>query len=809
MNEVESIIKSNYDNDYNDVLEIFPQLDSTLATSYQEQIDDCIKKASIAIQRHKNSKWVDDSYVYIGRARHRSLDYVNAIETYKFVNTNSEDDNARHEALARLLRTFVDAGEYENATAVEDYLKKEKLNRHNQKLLSLHKAHHYQTVGDYDKMVENLVEAAPELTRRDDKGRIYFIIGQVYQKLGFDAEAFNYYRRCLASNPEYELDFYTRLNMAQVTQLGKSSDVKSARKLLNTLLKDPKNKEFKDKIYYEIGQFELKQGNITTAIDNYKSSVESSVSNQRQKGQSYLRLGEVYYDTLSNYELAQSYYDSAVQSLPQDFSGITAIKARAEVLKDFVKQLKTIELQDSLLLLASLDSASIAVKLNSIIEAEDERKREAQKKAERKEKRAQFNAALNNSTGITSTAWYFGNPSAVAQGQSEFQRIWGNRPLEDNWRRSDKASFQNDFDSQNNVSQNSEVAMEDTEVASLEDGEDNRFMTMYGQIPFDEESKLKANESIENAFYALGNIYKYQLNEDKNAAETFEQLIDRYPDSEYKPEVLYQLYLIHKQLDDSLDEKYKNDILTQFPKSVYAKLILNPNYTEESTAANEKLKGIYKVAYNYFNNAEYDTANFILDQALSEYEETVFTPNIKLLKVLITGRTEDITLYQYQLGDFIQNYPDADIKPYAEKLLEASRSFQEKKRKRLGTQYVQYLEQSHYFVYLYQTKSGLSDVVSSTISEFDNTNNYSTLRSSNLILNDELAMILISDFEDKDRAMDYFELFTTKDPVNEPIRNSKFYKFVITKDNFNIFYQSKDLDTYLLFFEKNYLNEFN
>jgi hypothetical protein len=172
INEIETILKDNYDNDYNKILRIYPKIDSALANTYSDQFDDCIKKASIGIQRHKNSKWVDDCYIFIGRARYYDLDYVNAIETFKFVNTKSEDDDARHEALIRLIRTFVDYKEYENAVAVEDYLKKEQLNKTNQKLLYINKAHHYQAIEDYDNMVENLVKAVPILKKRDGKGRI-------------------------------------------------------------------------------------------------------------------------------------------------------------------------------------------------------------------------------------------------------------------------------------------------------------------------------------------------------------------------------------------------------------------------------------------------------------------------------------------------------------------------------------------------------------------------------------------------------------------------------------------------------------
>ncbi|MEQ8244925.1 tetratricopeptide repeat protein [Fulvivirga sp.] len=805
--EIEAILKENIDNDYNNILRIYPEIDSTLATTYQDKIDDCIKKASIAIQRHKNSKWVDDSYIFIGRARLYSLDYVNAIETFKFVNTESEDDNARHEALIRLLRTFVDYQEFENAVAVEDYIKKEKLNKQNQKLLYLNQAHHYQVKEDFDKMVANLVLAAPLLKRKDGKGRIYFIIGQIYQELGFDAEAFNYYRKCLASNPEYELDFYTRLNMAQVTELGKSSDVRAARKVLNSLLKDSKNKEFKDKIYFEMAEFELKQGNRNKAIDNFESSIASSVGNQRQKGQSYLRLGEVYYDTLKRYELAQAYYDSAIQALPQDFENINAIKARQQVLGEFVKNLKTIEVQDSILRLSKLDSASITAKLNNYLDVQAEKRKALQKKEERKARRTQA-SAFNSNSGISSTGWYFGNPSAVALGQSEFKRIWGERPLEDNWRRSIKESVQS-----LNVNNTSAEVEENTDVANSQTSENidagANLNALYREIPFSEEAKQESLNKIEAAYYALGNIYKYDLDEDANAADAFKTLITRFPETENKPEALYQLYLIYKELSNEEYDIYKDALLNDFPNTVYAKLIANPNYTEESTATNEKLKKIYEKAYGYFSQENYDTTLYILNDALSNYEETVFTSRLKLLKILVTGKTEDINLYQYQLSEFIKNNPDSEVAPYAEELLAASRSFLERKRKRLGTEYVKYLEQSHYLVYIYELKSGLTDAVSQSIDNYNAKHAGLNLKTSNLILNDDLAMILISDFENKIDAFEYYSDFVKSDPIDEAKRNSKFYKFVITKDNFNIFYQSKDLEAYIKFFEKNYINGIN
>ncbi|MEM7107916.1 MAG: tetratricopeptide repeat protein [Bacteroidota bacterium] len=803
--EIEQILEENRDDDYNTILKIYPQLDSTLAASYQTQTEEVIKKASIAIERHKNSKWVDDSYILVGLARHYGLDFVNAIETYKYVNINSEDDDARHEALIRLLKTFTAYEEYNNAISVSDYLKKEKISKKNEKFLHLNRAYFYEQTGNLDKQLENLVKAAPLLKKRDGKGRIYFMIGQIYQSLGFDAEAFNHYKRCIASHPKYELDFYARLNMAQVAEIGKTKDARTTRKIFQKLLSDKKNREFKDKIYFEMGEFEAKQNNLDLAIQHYKSSLLEASSNKRQKGLSYLRLGTIYYDSLRNYELAKSYYDSTVTALPEDYENYAKIKARQEILADFVTQLNTIYIQDSLLALAKLDTAQIRAKIEEILLEEEERKKAAEEKERRKQRQNNLNLR-NQSTGIANSAWYFGNPSSVAQGQSEFVRVWGDRPLEDNWRRANKELAQGgtgpNISNEEVVGTNNEEA-ENDEIASTS----NRAEAMFNEIPLTEEAQTVALAKIEEAYYKLGNIYKFNLEEDINSANAFESLLSRFPDTEYEAEALYQLYLIYKDLADSKFEGYADRLLSEYPNTTFAKLIENPNYAEESTLANEKLKIVYKLAYREFERENYDSAILILNDGLKQYPETVFTPRLHLLKILITGKTEDINLYQYQLGEFIEKNPETDITPYAKDLLEASRSFSERQRRVLGTSYIQYFEELHYFILVYENKARITDQITGSISAF-NTENFEeeNLLNSNLRLSEELSMVMVSNFDTKEQAEVYFEKYLENNPVPENTLNSKFSKFVISKSNFNIFYESKDPETYQRFFEKNYAN---
>ncbi len=250
--EIETGIENSHQNNYDFILKVFPPFDSTNASTYRTQIEDCIKKASIAINNHKNSKWVDDSYNLMGLARLYGYEFESAIKTFKWVNVKSDDDDARHRALVHLLRTFTKYGEFNNAQAVSDHLEKEKLNHKNLRHLYQSRAYIYQELEELDKMVSNLVLAAPLLSKKDGKARTYFMIGQVYQELNFEAEAYSNYKKVLTFNPPYELSFYAKLYMAQVTQLSKNNDLRRIRKYFRKLIADDKNEEFKDKIYYEL-----------------------------------------------------------------------------------------------------------------------------------------------------------------------------------------------------------------------------------------------------------------------------------------------------------------------------------------------------------------------------------------------------------------------------------------------------------------------------------------------------------------------------------------------------------------------------
>jgi len=514
--------------------------------------------------------------------------------------------------------------------------------------------------------------------------------------------------------------------------------------------------------------------------------------------------------------MSQAYYDSAITSLPRDYEGYAAIKARQEILNEFVKHLKTIKWQDSLLTLASLDSVTIRAGIDSVLTA---RKKAEELKAGKKRKRSNrveinsndndgaFPAADDSSNG-EATAWYFGNPSAMSIGQTDFARIWGNIKLEDNWRRSQRQTTSNE--SLNAISaDNASPANDANQGAAVKEADpvEAEYNRISKEIPRTEEAKKEALSKIEEAYFKLGDIYYFKLQESQNAADTYTTLLQRFPETKHEPEVLYTLYLIFKETDPARAEQYATLLKTKHPNSTFAKILLNPDYLQESGLAVEKQKGIYKEAYDSFQSHNYAAASQMIAQALA-LGETSFNPSLNLLSVLITGETEDISKYQYQLDQFIKTHEGNDLAAYAQKLLEASRAFQQTQEKRKGIQYILSLEEPHYFVLIYKRSEKMDALASATLESYNQASFADmNLKTSNLIFSDEYALTFVADLPGMNAAIDYYKTFIEKLPALDALRNYKFNNFVITKNNFDIFYRTKGLDEYIQFFEKNYPTE--
>ncbi len=818
MKEIEQTIDLNSPRNFNKILGVFPEIDSATIDPLRSKLMDIMKKASLVIQMHENSRWVDDSYYLIGKARFYGGQFVEAIETFKYVNTRSQDDDIRQKALVALMRTFIHYNEFNNAVAVADYLKKENLNQENKLRFFLTSAYKYQLEEDYENMVLFLKDAVKLEKSKKHAAREYFVLGQVYQHLHNDSAAFTAYKKCLKKGPDYELSFYAKLYMAEVTEPDLKADLKKIRKYFKKLLRDEKNVEYRDKIFYEMGKFELSHGNTDLAVQFLHSSLREPLNHPVQKAYSYLMLGELYYDHYKIYELAQAYYDSTVNVLPPDDERFESVKKRQEILNDFVKQIKTIHLQDSLLKLSEMDSLQLNALLDSVLTAREKARAEEQKRLERQRRQREPNYIARDNNAVftgqdnpfgqpdqaqgnaANNTWYFYNQAIVSAGISEFKRKWGNRPLEDNWRRSKKQAAPT-------FVKETSPAETDTLTTSTEKGTgvEAEKQQMLATIPFSDSARAKALKEIETAYFNLGNIYHFQLFEDDNAVKTYNTLLQRFPASEHEPEVLYTLYLIYKDNDAKLAGTYKEKLVNKYPKSLFAKLAENPNYKQESDEATRRLKRMYEIAYQAYKNGNYDQARPLVTRGIELYPDNPFTDKLKILGILVDGKLEGEARYQYELQNFIKQYPESPLRDYAQKLLDAAMNFQVKEAQRSGAKFKTYSDQPHFFILIYQNNLNIADSLSGALEQYLQ-QNYSDkkLNVGNLTFNDRLSLLLVNKFENKNDALAFLTTFEHTEPLKDLLKDSKYEIFVITEDNFEILYKTKRLDNYLTFFNHYY-----
>ncbi|MEP5637498.1 MAG: hypothetical protein ABJL43_18070, partial [Maribacter dokdonensis] len=236
----------------------------------------------------------------------------------------------------------------------------------------------------------------------------------------------------------------------------------------------------------------------------------------------------------------------------------------------------------------------------------------------------------------------------------------------------------------------------------------------------------------------------------------------------------------------------------------YAKLVDNPNYREESFATSEQLKKLYKNLYEMYRIKKFDEVLFAADSSLAKHPDNEFSDNIALLRALTVGHMEEDHRYQFELGEFIKNYPESELNTYAMSLLEASENFQQKRYNSAKARFIKDFNQKHLFVIVYNLESELTESIPPLIDTFLEEKNLSTLKTGNLILSEEKSMLLVNIFPGKGTALNFMSSFMESVELKNKFKGQKIDVFVITEDNFDIFYKTKDVSAYITFFEKNY-----
>ena len=644
------------------------------------------------MRREEYNPFLHNSWMMMGRSQYLNGDFLGAASTFFYI--------SKH--FSWLPATVVEAKLWEARSycaldwlfEAENILTRVKSDQLTSKPI---RSLYYSTYADLLIKQKNYEEAVPMLTKaiplatRPQRTRLNFLLGQVYSALGQKELAYKAFDKAgSSSSVSYRTKFNARIKQSEVFS---GTDITPEVKALKRMVRYDRNKEYLDQIYYAIGNLYLSRADTTNAIANYEMAVEKSTRSGIDKAIAQITLGSLYYD-LRKYSKAQPCYSEAVPLLPTTWPDYAKLRRRSDVLDELALYSQNVELNDSLLRLSAMTPEQQQKVVERIIEELKEKEKEEAEAAAREEFLANRDAMGNTMQGSSSKApqtfvmntgddsWYFYNTATKNAGRTEFQRRWGNRKLEDDWRRRNKSTFDfNDFGTSGDDSADNEEETDETdsEAADKENGgkenadkeNDPHYPEYYlKQIPKTDAEKQTANDVIQEGLYNMGVILKDKL-EDFPASETeFEELLRRYPDNIYRLDAYYNLYLMFVRMG-RMDraEHYRQLILNEFPDSKYGMAMRDPDYVGNLRRMMEQENSLYDQALQAYLDNDNRGVHSTYAKVRSDFPLSPLMPKFMFLEALAYVTDKNTEGFKNTLMELLERYPDTDITPYASSYL--------------------------------------------------------------------------------------------------------------------------------------------
>jgi len=653
----------------------------------------------------------------------------------------------------------------------------------------------------YDFVVQNLEQAIDVADTRAEKARYSYILAQLYQRNGNSDAAYKTFDQVAKYTNDYEMEFSARLSMAQNGNGIQGEAIAN----LEKMLKDDKNNEYRDQIYFAMANIALKAGDRAKAIETFQLSLQQPSQNTAQRADTYVTLAQLFYED-ENYIPAKNYYDSTLLVLEKTDERYAEVDRLSKSLTDIAKNLGVIVLQDSLLRIGNMSEAeqkAFAADLKEQQEAALAAKT-AQAAAPTANKNAPTSARSVSSPGPAlqkESSFFAYNDKNLRQGKRDFQRKWGDRTLEDNWRRSNKQSSgldtQTGFDSTNQV------------TASISADE---MSTILKGIPTTPDAKKIANIKIREAMFNLGVLYRERLQNHPRSVTALEELNTRYPEHDRELDSWYYLYLGYKDLQNAAKaQEYADKIVSKYPGTNYAKVIQDPTYVIEMQNEERKLEAYYNDAYTAFTAGSYQEAYDKSVQAPEKFgASNAYQPKFALLIAMTTGNLKGKDEYIGALNEVIAKYQNTEEQKYARevlRLLGASTGTLPGEQKVEAAEFDPKIDQVHSIIIALNDGATLNDA-KNFVSDYNRKyHDLEKLRISDVYLvNGEARtpLIVVRRFKDKADAMRFYEGVqkNKQDFIPEKFR---YEMYPISQANYGKLFSSvKSIEAYKSFFEDNY-----
>ncbi|MBI5540561.1 MAG: tetratricopeptide repeat protein [Bacteroidia bacterium] len=796
------------------------------------------KKKKAFYNKSEYCNWVDDSWMLTGKSKFVNHDFYASEEAFEYIIKEYTYEEIKYDASIWLAKTYNEMGKFNDSRNILDRIEGEKdFPKRLIKELTLTYADLYIKQKKYEDAIPKLKTAITLSHKKREKARYNYILAQLYQHFQQYTNASEAYTAVTKYNPPYEMIFNAQINRATCFDFG-SGNADQIRKQLSKMLKDDKNIDYQDQIYYAIANLYQKENKTELALENYKLSAKTSVSNQMQKALSFLAMADIYFGK-QKYITAQAYYDSTMSFIDTKYPDYSVVDAKTKNLKELVENLLIIQNEDSLQRIAAMTEKDRNKLIDDLIQEvvkEEERKRQEEQQQQINSMLFQQNQQNQNMGTNAGGKWYFYNPATLSFGVAEFKKKWGNRKLEDDWRRKNKAVKVMAMADDTN-------AVDSVIKPAITDNKKREFYLQH--LPLKDSLLKLSNLKVEEALFKSGEAYMNRLKNFPLAIIQFETLNSRFPNSEYKLVSYYDLYKMNVELkDNDKANKYKNLILQEFPESNFAHMLSNPNYLKELSEAKDKVNQLYDNAYQEFSNHNYFKVFGYCRVADSLYTNNHIKAKFDLLKALSTGGTGNVDGLKTSLSDIITKYPGTEEKMTAESILAfvskgdytylANQTTNNnstitnnntitnnttQNQNNVETNPVTQVEtedalykldetDKQYFIILLDKNA---DIYHLKYNLFGYNIDYFSMFNFEISTgtwNDRYQLIKVQPFNSRKEAVKYYKSANKhKDVVFKDIDERQYKFFVISEKNIEVLQADKDFDRYQKFFAKKYLEK--
>ncbi len=580
------------------------------------------------LARKEFNPYLHHAWIMLGKAQFQKGEFIEAASTFNYVSRLYDTQpNINSVARAWLARCYVALEWPYDAEDVLDKLRRDSMSVEGRREMIATRAALMIETGRLEDAIPDLREALKHTPHKVQRTRLNFLLGQLQRELGQNDEAYKSFSKVIRSNPPYELSFNAHILQTEVMS---GTQHKQMIKRLLRMAKNEKNKDYLDQVYYAIGNIYLNVGDTVNCIAAYEKGAEESTRNGIAKAVLLLRLSQIYWEQ-ENYVDAQRTYAACIGILDKEHEAYKESAERSKALDEAAPPLGVIKLQDSLQALAKMSEPERLAAIDRVIEALKKKEKEEAKKA------AAANAADNNTdtggntqnktqqkTNTTPAStmstnkgvWYFYNPQTVMSGKQQFQRRWGNRKNEDNWRRSNKTVVANDAFEEYNYDENTD-SIEAAREAEL-DEEEQRIRDSLAndphqreyyikQIPLTPEQMEASNKLVEAALFEGGVKVMEKIQNYPYALGLLMRLLRDFPETEKRAEAYYHLFLLNGRLEnDEQAQFYRDTLIAAFPDDKNAKRLANPYYEMIARNGRHLEDSLYAATYEAYKENRYE-----------------------------------------------------------------------------------------------------------------------------------------------------------------------------------------------------------